>query len=283
MRNIDILMSEISESAIDSYLGEEVLSRVQKLYIFDALPSTNAFLLEKGREKAGAGSGALVACLANQQTAGRGRNGRHWQSPENSNIYLSVGYQFENLDHADLSCLSAACGVAICEWLDQLGVQAGLKWPNDVLVQNRKLAGILVEVKVSSSGIYVVIGIGLNVDMPAEAATLIDQPWIDLRLALSPQDEVLERNRLVAGLLTTLTNVCKSYEESGFAGFVKGWDKYDLLTGKTVRVESGESLNEAKVLGVNKDCSLSVLMNGGETTVYSADIKIKLESEAGNS
>lgn len=278
MRKADILMSEISESAITGYLGEEALSRVKKLYIFDSVPSTNVFLLEKG----GAGSGSLVACIANQQTAGRGRNGRQWQSPEDANIYLSVGYQFENIDHADLSCLSAACGVAVCEWLDRLGVHAGLKWPNDILVEGKKLAGILVEVKVRRSEIYVVIGIGLNVSMPAEAAELIDQPWIDLQLALPSQGEPLDRNSLVAGLLSVLVNVCLSYEESGFVSFMRGWDKYDLLTGKTVWIESGESTNEAVVTGVNNDCGLSVLIDGSETTVYAGDIKVKLEANDRN-
>lgn len=251
---------------------------MKKLYIFDSVPSTNVFLLERGC----AASGSLVACVANQQTAGRGRNGRQWQSPESANIYLSVGYQFENIDHADLSCLSAACGVAVCEWLERQGVQAGLKWPNDILVEGKKLAGILIEAKVGRGGIYVVIGIGLNVNMPAQAAKLIDQPWTDLQLVLPSQAEPLERNSLVAGLLSALVNVCLIYEESGFVEFVRDWDKFDLLTGKNVWVESGEKVDEAVVIGINNDCSLSVLIDGSETTVYAGDIKIKLESKAGN-
>lgn len=278
MRKVDILMSEISESAITGYLGEEVLSRVKKLYIFDSVPSTNLFLLEKGS----AVTGSLVACVANHQTAGRGRNGRQWQSPENANIYLSVGYQFENIDHADLSCLSAACGVAVCEWLERLGVPAGMKWPNDILVGGKKLAGILVEAKVGRCGIYVIIGVGLNVCMSTEAAKLIDQPWTDLQLILSSREESLDRNSLIAGLLSTLANVCLSYEESGFVGFKRGWNKYDLLTGKTVGLESAESVNEAVVIGLNKDCSLSVLIDGSETTVYAGDIKMKLETNDRN-
>ncbi len=225
-------------------------------YVFDCLPDITR--------------GAVV-CLAERQTAGRGRNGREWVSPQQANIYLSLGYQFRGIKPEQLSCLSLALGVAVCDWLEGKQLDVKLKWPNDILAGGKKLAGMLIESRIQPAGVVVVIGIGLNVMMPENE---IDQPWTDLAHAMN--DSEIDRDQLSAELIEVVLCCCEAFDASGFAGFHDGWKKYNLMQNREVEVVEGEEQYRARVLGLDADCALKVGRDGQIRNLYAADIKLKM-------
>jgi BirA family biotin operon repressor/biotin-[acetyl-CoA-carboxylase] ligase len=197
-----------------------------------ALDSTSSHL----RQLAAGGAPTGSVCMAELQLAGRGRQGREWVSPFGSNLYLSLLWRNE-LGAAALGGLSLVIGVAVLQSLHALGVAgARLKWPNDVLVDDAKLAGILIEVTGESAGpCAVVIGVGINVRMPAQAAAGIDQPWTDL--ASQPGACAVSRNRLATLLLDALFTALTGFESSDLEACLREWRRHDALYGRPVLVQ----------------------------------------------
>ncbi|WP_286240398.1 bifunctional biotin--[acetyl-CoA-carboxylase] ligase/biotin operon repressor BirA [Neptuniibacter halophilus] len=175
--------------------------------------------------------------LAEQQSAGRGRRGRPWVSPFARNLYFSLVWRFEQ-GVAALEGLSLMVGLALVKAMEKLSIRdVQLKWPNDLLSQGRKLAGILLEVNGEASGeCQVVIGVGINVNMPNELGAMIDQPWIDLK---NISGEVVSRNRLVAEVLNELVVRLRSFERDGFAGLVDEWQSYHAMQGQPIVLQVG--------------------------------------------
>ncbi|MFU8797688.1 MAG: biotin--[acetyl-CoA-carboxylase] ligase [Gammaproteobacteria bacterium] len=205
-------------------------SHLEAVEIFEVLSSTNDHLNSLSALKPKRAS-RFLACLAEKQTAGRGRFGRKWLSPYAKNIYLSVLYQFEK-DSSQLSGLSLAIAVAIAESLQEYGIQEKLqlKWPNDVFCQNKKLSGILIELNGEAQGACsAIIGVGLNVlQMPSanymDIATIIGQ--------------VPDRNKIAGLLLKQIFSAIKLFEEKGFKLFQEKWLSYDISQGKPVKIVS---------------------------------------------
>lgn len=197
--------------------------------IHQRLDSTNSYLIN--RASGGLASGH--ACLAESQTAGRGRLGRSWVSPYATNLYLSLLWRFQ-MGPALLIGLSLAAGVAVARALRRLGItEIGLKWPNDVLWHGLKLGGILLEFGGESAGpCHVVAGVGLNVAMPEGAGNAIDQPWVDLRTIVGPGR--ISRNALAAIVLSELVQGFVLFEKEGFEGFREDWERLDLVHGKSI-------------------------------------------------
>ena len=222
------------------------------LEVHHEIDSTNRYLMNKVR--IGAPSGQ--ACLAERQQAGRGRRGRVWVSPFGANIYLSLLWRF-TLNAESLSGLGLAVGVAVSRALHEEGLtEAGLKWPNDILWQNRKLAGILLEMSGEMSGpCAVVIGLGINVRMPSAAAQTIDQPWADLETALGRH---VSRNQLASRLLQHLIHALQEFESSGFSGFRQEWARHDLANGKAVVLHlAGSTVTGSTVNGIGRGVDAS--------------------------
>jgi len=265
--------SRPQEHLVRSYLNEAILSKTVDLHMCESIGSTNDYVMSQATESAA----GYQVCMANHQTGGRGRNGRQWLSPANSNIYMSVGCQISGQDLSLLSGLSLACGVSIARVIDELGVQLELKWPNDILVSGKKLAGILIETRIKSNNVIVVVGLGLNVNMPDCEAQNIDQPWTDLKSSMLHTNNEWDINLLVSKLIVAIASACDSYQQTGMESFLEDWSKYDILQGNEVWVciEKREVL--AKVIGINDDCSLKVEMNGCVKNIYAADVKIKLK------
>jgi BirA family biotin operon repressor/biotin-[acetyl-CoA-carboxylase] ligase len=147
------------------------------------------------------------AVFADRQSRGKGRRERSWHSPAGGNLYLSLGWRFDS-GAAPLATLPLMVAVCICRALDRLGFEgAGVKWPNDILVEGRKLAGVLVELQSVGSGpALAIIGVGLNVVMPraSGANARIDRPWTDLAREWPDGAALPGRNRIAAGLLEEL-------------------------------------------------------------------------------
>jgi BirA family biotin operon repressor/biotin-[acetyl-CoA-carboxylase] ligase len=202
-------------------------------FVVEVLPqaaSSNALLLQRAAQNAASGS-VLVAEL---QTAGRGRMGRAWHSGLGNALTFSLLWR-SGCGLNALSGLSLAVGVAIVRALNGFGVQGvRLKWPNDVLTGQGKLAGVLIEAQGDMLGpSAVVIGIGLNYSLPAQLERRIDQPAAAL-------DEVCRdmpsRNRLLAGLLRELASVLKQFEQGGFAGLREEWERYHAYQDREIRL-----------------------------------------------
>ncbi len=220
------------------------------LEIHQDIDSTNRYLMNKAR--LGAPSGQ--ACLTERQQAGRGRRGRSWASPFGANIYLSLLWRF-TLNAESLTGLGLAVGVGVNRALRETGLtDAGLKWPNDVLWQNRKLAGILLEMSGEMSGpCAVVIGVGVNVRMPASVVQAqtppIDQPWVDLETALG---HPVSRNQLAAKLVQHIIYVLQEFESMGFYGFHQEWTQYDLANGRAIALHLPNLTGTSMVNGIGR-------------------------------
>lgn len=171
------------------------------------------------------------ALLAEAQSAGRGRRGRGWRSPPGTGIYLSLAWRFES-GLTGLAALSLVAGLAAAHTLRAHGAEAvGLKWPNDLWADGRKLGGCLIDISGSAEGpCEAIIGLGINVDLPDSDA--IDQPWTDLtRLGLTT-----DRNRLASELINALGDYAERLDRDGFAEFLAQWPDIDALAGKAVRI-----------------------------------------------
>jgi len=209
--------------------------------------STNRYLSQQCQTDDSTGN----SCLAETQTAGRGRRGRTWVSPLGGNVYLSQLWRF-NGGPANLSGLSLAAAIAVVEAIQQLGVKdVGLKWPNDVLANGKKLAGILLEINGESNGpTNVVVGVGVNVRLPDAAREEIDQPAVSLEALLGRN---IERNQFAAYLVCKLYEIYEKFSERGFPAFIDQWHEYDVYLNQKIQL----SLPAGNIVGVNRGVNQS--------------------------
>jgi len=223
------------------------------------------------------------AILADAQTNGRGRRQRVWHSPPGGNIYLSLGWR-SGLQTAALSTLPLVVGLCLCRSLEKVGLRGhGVKWPNDILVRDAKLAGILVEMESPGSGPSVgIIGAGLNVRMPGNATGMpplsIDQPWTDLASELPAKRGMIDRNAVAASLLDELLAGLAEFEGRGFEAFRNDWERFDLLKGRRVALQAVGSVHRGIVRGIDASGGLAVdLDDGGVQVYYAADVSLSHE------
>lgn len=253
---------------IQSGLQPDAARLVHEINVHTSIDSTNAELQRQSLVPERAS-----VCLAETQTAGRGRRGRHWVSPFGSSIYMTVGWRFQGGAEA-LEGLSLAVGVLLCESLAALGVEGlALKWPNDVLLDGRKLAGILVEVSGDLSGpCNALIGIGINVRLPTVAAEAIEQAWADLRAVAAPE---LTRNTIVATLLNRLLPALADYERSGFGVWQERWQALDAYAGKPVLIDNSGRRTAGVARGVDERGSLLLQTESGTQRVFGGEVSLR--------
>lgn len=254
-------------------LPASVRDGIAALEVAWSLDSTSSELLRRGPPATGAD-----VLLAERQTGGRGRRGRHWASPLAAQVACSVARRFRG-GLASLGGLSLAAGVAAAEALQALGVGAiGLKWPNDLVVAGhdglRKLGGILVEGGGEHAGpAHAVIGIGINVCLPQGAAATIDQPWTDLaRLSRDGGAGPVEtdRNAVAAGLLARLLPALELFDRDGLAPFLERFEAFDVLAGREVIVVDGDRRHAGVARGVAPDGGLRLRLEAGREQVFHA-------------
>jgi BirA family biotin operon repressor/biotin-[acetyl-CoA-carboxylase] ligase len=216
----------------------------------------------------------LSVVLAESQSAARGRRGRHWLSPPALNLYLSCLKRFD-AGFAALSGLSLAVGVAVARALEDLGiVGTGLKWPNDVLLGDAKLAGILVELSGEYQGPCVaVVGIGLNLRMPPALRAQTGQAVADLVDATgsAPPD----RHAVAVRLIARLAECLRQFEAGRFAAFAADFDRFDALRGKPLRLSGVHGELEGIGAGIDARGALRVRTARGEVSVDSADVTVR--------
>jgi BirA family biotin operon repressor/biotin-[acetyl-CoA-carboxylase] ligase len=245
-------------------------SRV-RLQVIDQVDSTSTRLLELAA--AGAPSGTCLA--AEWQSAGRGRRGRSWVSSVGGSLTFSLLWRFER-GAGQLGGLSLAAGVAVARALAECGVErAQVKWPNDVVADFRKLAGILVETSGEIQGPTVaVVGVGVNYRLGERAIDRIDQPVVDVASCASP---VPARGALLAAVLSHLGRVLEDFDRGGFAGVRDAWRSLHAYQGRAVRViPPREPPFDAEVVDVAPDGALVVATHDGRTqALASAEISLR--------
>ena len=247
--------------------GQPPLARLE---IHDQIDSTNARLMAE----AWAGAPSGTACLAERQTAGRGRRGRIWISPFGTNLYLSLLWRYP-LAPAALGGVSLAAGVAVARVLRDVGAsELTLKWPNDLLWQRRKLGGILLEVAGEAQGpSFLVAGLGINLRMPADQGRVIDQPWTDLAGILG--DRLPGRNVLAARLIAALCSALERYGQQGLEPFLADWDTFDGLRGERVRLRLGERVIEGTYTGIAPDGALHLATVEGVQSYHAGEVSLR--------
>jgi BirA family biotin operon repressor/biotin-[acetyl-CoA-carboxylase] ligase len=256
-------------------LGAGVRERIRRLDTVWTVGSTNTVLLERANPPVGSSE----ALLAEYQTAGRGRRGRNWVAPPGGSICLSLSWMFGEVPR-DLGALGLVVGVCALRALSHLGVdRVRLKWPNDLLVEDRKLGGILIELRAESSGpACVVIGIGLNVALGAsllgKVATMGLAP-IDLATAGLKERA---RNAVAAGLLSSFVQGLLEFERDGLKPFVREWMEADALRGRPVTVTGAETSAKGVARGIDLDGALLVETPQGLLRFISGDVSVRAES-----
>lgn len=261
----------LETDAIRAALPGPRLGQLAEIRLFDLIDSTNTWLIQQAR--AGAASGSV--CLAEQQSAGRGRRGRAWVSPFGGNIYLSLLWRF-GLAPGQLGGLSLGAGVAVARALESTGAAGiGLKWPNDLHWQRRKLAGLLLEVAGESQGpSWVVIGVGVNLRLDPARAAGIDQPWVDLTTVLA--GAVFSRNTVVAALIAELTAMLSDYGERGLAPLIDDWLARDAYRGEPVELMTGERRIAGVYAGIDRNGSLLLDIDGALHAFQAGEVSLRM-------
>ena len=240
------------------------------IHVYDSIDSTNAEamrLVERGES-------LPLLVLAEQQTAGRGRRGRKWVSPFAENLYYSLALRIDG-GMRQLEGLSLVVGLAVLKMLQELGINdAGLKWPNDILIGDRKLAGILLELTGDPADVcHVVIGIGINVNMRASAE--VDQSWTSMMLE---SGFAHDRNLVVTSLGKSLNAYLPMQLEAGFAAFRAEWEACHLWQGKRVTLLAGINEVEGVVLGVDSGGALRLQVDGEVKVFSGGELSLRLRA-----
>jgi BirA family biotin operon repressor/biotin-[acetyl-CoA-carboxylase] ligase len=268
-RRLDLL----DATALRAALQPETLARLAKLEVFTELGSTNRHLL-----RAPPPAGKLDVCVAEFQTAGRGRRGRSWSTPLGAGVCLSVGWQFAEMP-AELPALTLAVGVVVRRVLERVaGLAIALKWPNDLVFDERKLGGVLLELAVEAQGgSHVVAGIGLNVALPRELLTeLSDWPRGAIDLATALRREPPPRLALVAALVDDLGMLFADYPATGFAAYRNEWRSGDYLRGRAVRLDEAAGAVAGTALGIDLDGALLVETAAGvRRRIVAGDVSVR--------
>lgn len=240
------LNEPLNKVKIESILNTDSKAYLTRLEVHSSIDSTNDYLLAYAKNTLDAKSG--VVCLAEEQTKGRGRQGKEWFSPKGNNIYCSLLWHVSA--EIDLSQLSLAVAVIVTKALKRYGVSTGLqlKWPNDIYFAQRKLAGILIEtLPVRNQFVPIVIGLGLNLQLPTNhplANTAID--------IVEVTGVPAKRNQLAGLIIHELLINLPVYAQLGFAPFLAEWQQLDFLRGKLVIVQAPQLTMTGYAEGINE-------------------------------
>lgn len=245
---------------------------IHEIIIEECVGSTNDVISERLRSNKNSG----IVCLAEEQSAGRGRRGREWLSPFGVNFYGSIGWVFREM--ALVEGLSLAVGVAVVRALNRYGMpNAQLKWPNDIVVGEAKLGGVLIELQAEAEGpCLVVIGVGLNLCLPGGASEALGRSVTDV---CSQTDFPLRRHELGSLLLDELLLLLQGYPEHGFSGVCDEWLRHDALRDMSVVVTGLEKALSGIARGVDAQGALKVETTRGMVVLHGGEVSLRKKSE----
>ncbi|MDR0934301.1 MAG: biotin--[acetyl-CoA-carboxylase] ligase [Burkholderiaceae bacterium] len=219
--------------------------------------------------------------LAVRQTAGRGRNGREWQSGDGTSLTFSLAWFFSRPE-SDLGGLSLVTGVALAQALHGLGVPVTLKWPNDILREGKKLAGILIERptggnRAKTGENRAVIGVGLNLLLPEELEARIGQPAAEARWLAG-----MDKNDLMAALLNKLAESFVSFDRQGLTAFIQPWNALHAYNERQVTLlRDGQPQQSGRVIGIDAHGRLMLETEAGNAVFSAGDISLRVFDEQG--
>lgn len=257
----------LSADAIVQHLG--ALAPAFTLHLVAECASTNSELMEA----TAAEDGPVEVVVAECQTAGRGRRGRHWQSWPGGSLTFSTRWRFRPGAPVPAG-LSLVAGLAVVRALEKLGVEGlQLKWPNDVLVHGHKLAGILVELLPGRGRPpTAVVGLGLNLRLPADFSLPEQTGVTDLGQHLDP---LPDRNRLLAALLIELYTLFDTYAAAGFAALRGAWQQRNAFADLPVRISGDQHEITGICAGVDEDGALLVRTDDGLVRILSGEVSLR--------
>ncbi|HHJ16248.1 MAG TPA: bifunctional biotin--[acetyl-CoA-carboxylase] ligase/biotin operon repressor BirA [Gammaproteobacteria bacterium] len=262
----------LSAELICASLDATTLARLDNLEVFREIDSTSDYL----RRVTPPGSDVMRACIAEWQSAGRGRRGRPWVSPYGTSLYLSLAVSMPAAG-VQSGGLSLVAAIAVLRALQSCGIRGlGLKWPNDIFYQQRKLAGILLDLSGESGGSYqVVMGVGINLTVPDAAARAIDQPWADL----SQCGVTVERNHLAGVVVSELVKVIDTFNEKGLDVFKQEWQRFDLIADREVRLHSDSIETISGIArGIDAHGALLIEANGTTRSYHAGEVSVRLNA-----
>lgn len=254
-------------------LDQEVLSEsCYPVHIYEIVDSTNAEAFRQINK----GVSAPFVISAEQQSAGRGRRGRHWISPFGQNVYYSLVLRVDG-GLRQLEALSLVVGLAVLNTLKGFGVMtAGLKWPNDILVCDKKIAGILLELIGDPADVcHVVVGIGINVNMTTAAG--VGQPWTSMNLETGNS---FARNEVITALSMRLKEHLESHAITGFSSFHDEWEKNHVWQGREVSLMAGQHQVNGVVVGVDQQGALRLSVNDELKTYSGGELSLRLRHDS---
>jgi BirA family biotin operon repressor/biotin-[acetyl-CoA-carboxylase] ligase len=269
---------------IRAELRSECRARLRRLELKFEVDSTNTRLLAAAPPP----PGSADACLSELQHAGRGRRGRRWIAPFGSGIALSVSWTFGDGASA-LAALSLAVGVAVTRALARAGARGvALKWPNDIWFLDRKIGGVLIELRAEASGpAHVVIGVGINVSLNSTSRREIEAGReIEARREIEPAGALAaavaeacaappSRNGVAGAILDELLSMLGQFEREGFAAFRDAWAALDALRGRPVRVLLADRVISGTARGVDGDGALLLDTGDGVQRFVSGEASLR--------
>jgi len=238
-----------------------------RCFYFDEIASTNSFMLSHTTELKNGD-----VCVAEYQSAGRGRRGRTWVSPYGHHLYFSLFWTFPQ-GMAQAMGLSLVVACTLVEVLKSFGVEnIGVKWPNDIYLDNKKLAGILIEMSgQADSQCQLIIGVGVNMAMSEEQGKGIDQPWSDL----SELVDMPDKTALVIELQKQLKRDIQLFEREGLVAFKARWQAADLFYGREIRLLMGEKSVEGICRGVDEQGAVLLETVDGVQAFIGGEISLR--------
>jgi len=258
---------------INAELGPRRAAQLRTLELKFEVDSTNTRLLAAAPPP----PGQADACLCELQHAGRGRRGRRWIAPFGTGIALSVAWTFSDGAGA-LAALSLGVGVAVARALARAGARGvTLKWPNDIWLHDRKVGGVLIELRAEASGpAHIVIGVGLNVELPAAARREIEAGGVRVAAVADACAVPPSRNLVAGAILDELLSMLVQFEREGFAAFRDAWTALDGLNGRPARVLLGDTVISGTARGVDQEGALLLDTGDGLRRFVSGEASLRV-------
>ncbi|MCR5212805.1 MAG: biotin--[acetyl-CoA-carboxylase] ligase [Eubacterium sp.] len=241
---------------------------------YESLDSTNERIKERARN--GAEEGLVIS--ADRQTAGRGRIGRKWQSPQGECVATSMLIYQNDIPLDSIPSITVLCGLAVRSALSQLyGMECLIKWPNDIILNGKKICGILVEYETLSNGLsFLVVGIGVNVhqksfsDDLADKATSIDMELLDTTI------RPVHRREIVEVIWTSFMTYYKEFIlYNNLSIFKEEYEKHLVNIGNRVRIERAEASYDAIARGISDSGGLIIYVNGEEQEIRNYEVSVR--------
>lgn len=258
----------LDQAKINDLLTPEINNRISDaengaIEIFDSVDSTSDYLRKKITTEH-----QVNICITEAQTQGRGRLGRQWHSPYGENVYFSLAYPLQK-KLTELSGLSLLFGLVICKAIEacyQLPYKCLVKWPNDIKINEKKIAGNLVELKTHSvDHCHAIMGVGINVNMDIADQKQIDQPWTSIKKL---SGKIYDRNMLCAKLIEYLILSLQRFEQFGFQEFLSEWQERDCLLGQEIKMKQSDITYTGIGVGVNRLGHLVLKLEDGNEKAF---------------